>query len=67
MDDEIRLRIGHIAVMPHFGNPVIVDRVTELVGVTGADIVVADDVRKLRADHFEHKCFAFHIDTLLNK
>ena len=54
MDDEVRLRGLHAAVMPHFRDPVVVDRVTELVGVTGADVLVAENVRKFRANHFVH-------------
>ena len=54
MDDEIRLRIGHVAVMPHFGNPVVVDGVGEAVRLPDVDILLPECVGEFASDHFEH-------------
>lgn len=54
MDNEIRLRIGHIAVVPHLRNPVVIDGMGESVCFADIDVGGSDSVRKFAADHLEH-------------
>ena len=62
MDDEIGLRRFHAAVVPHFGNPVVVDGMSKRIGVAVADKFVAYDVGQFGANHLVHIAvwFDFH-------
>ena len=54
MHDEIGLRARAAAVVPHLGNPVVVDGVAELVRELHVHVFVAHDVGELRPNHLEH-------------
>ena len=60
MDDELGLRIVTSAVVPHLGDPVVVDRVSELVGGIAGDVLRADRVGEFAADHREEVVFIWH-------
>ena len=54
MDDEVGLRAFPAAVVPHLGNPVVVDGVAELVRELHVHVIFAHDVGELRPNHLEH-------------
>ena len=59
--DEVRLRARPPTVMPHLRNPVVVDRVAELVGELRVDVLVADDVGQFRTNHLVHVAVFFDL------
>ena len=63
MNYEIGLRTRLAAIMPHFGDPIVVDGVPELVCELDVNICIADGVGKLCPNHFEHVavCLYFHV------
>ena len=54
VDDEIGLLGFLAAVVPHFGNPIVVDGMAELVGIPRVHVFCPHGVFKLRTDHFKH-------------
>ena len=54
VDDKIGLLGFLAAVVPHFGNPIVVYGMAELVGIPRVHIFRPHGVFELRADHFKH-------------
>ena len=54
MDNEVGLRAFPAAVVPHLGNPIVVDGVAELVRELHVHVIFADDVGEFRPNHLEH-------------
>ena len=67
VDDEVGLRALLAAVVPHLRDPVVVDRMAELVGELDVDVRLAHGVREFRANHLVHVAVGFdcHVSSLV--